>query len=80
MVLIVIAGILPVSNREESWLTDDGNSLRQQLSPAQWWTLAVSCLSLALIVAAMAALYSVLPHIAADTGATQRQLTWIVDA
>lgn len=46
---------------------------------AQWWMLTVSCLAVALVVAAMAALYSALPQIALATGATQAQLTWIVD-
>ncbi|MFC9969197.1 MFS transporter [Nocardia ignorata] len=46
---------------------------------AQYWVLAVSCLGVALVVAAMAALYSALPQIAVATGATQAQLTWIVD-
>ncbi|MCC3317964.1 MFS transporter [Nocardia africana] len=41
--------------------------------------LTVSCLAVALVVAAMAALYSALPLIAVATGATQSQLTWIVD-
>jgi MFS family permease len=46
---------------------------------AEWWMLTVSCLAVALVVAAMAALYSALPQIAVATGATQAQLTWIVD-
>ena len=46
---------------------------------AEWWMLTVSCLAVALVVAAMAALYSALPEIAVETGATQAQLTWIVD-
>lgn len=46
---------------------------------AQWWMLIVSCMAVALVVAAMAALYSALPEIAVTTGATQAQLTWIVD-
>ncbi|MBL1078236.1 MFS transporter [Nocardia sp. 2] len=50
-----------------------------RLSRAQGWMLAVSCLAVALVVAAMAALYSALPQIAAETGATQQQLTWVVD-
>lgn len=50
------------------------------LSPLQKWTLFVSCLSIALVVGSMAALYTALPDIALETGATQRQLTWIVDA
>ncbi|MBY6709100.1 MFS transporter [Rhodococcus sp. BP-241] len=41
--------------------------------------LIVSCMAVALVVAAMAALYSALPEIAVTTGATQAQLTWIVD-
>ena len=48
-------------------------------SGAQWWMLIVSCMAVALVVAAMAALYSALPQIAVATGATQAQLTWIVD-
>ncbi|NNH73168.1 MFS transporter [Nocardia uniformis] len=54
-------------------------STAARLSSAQRWMLVVSCLSVALVVAAMAALYSALPEIAADTGVTQRQLTWVVD-
>ncbi|ORB66214.1 MFS transporter [Mycolicibacterium tusciae] len=53
--------------------------VRLRLSPAQWWTLVVSCLSVALVVGAMAALYASLPEIAAATGASQQQLTWIID-
>lgn len=43
------------------------------------WTLVVSCVGVALIVAAMAALYTALPAIAVETNATQNELTWIVD-
>lgn len=52
---------------------------RVLLSRAQKWTLVVSCLSVALVVASMAALYTALPNIAVATGATQTQLTWVVD-
>ncbi|MCC8930961.1 MULTISPECIES: MFS transporter [Mycobacteriales] len=52
---------------------------RVLLSRAQKWTLVVSCLSVALVVASMAALYTALPDIAVTTGATQTQLTWVVD-
>jgi len=45
----------------------------------QVWTLTVSCAAVALVVAAMAALNTALADIARDTGATQSQLTWIVD-
>ncbi|MFD4366822.1 MFS transporter [Rhodococcus sp. NPDC058521] len=41
--------------------------------------LTVSCCAVALVVAAMAALNTALPDLARDTGATQSQLTWIVD-
>lgn len=49
------------------------------LSRAQKWTLVVSCLAVALVIGSMAALYTSLPDIAAATGATQSQLTWVVD-
>ncbi|CAM4295172.1 MFS transporter [Nocardia ninae] len=50
-----------------------------QLSVAQRWMLALSCSAVALVVASMAALYTALPELATATGATQLQLTWIVD-
>ncbi|MBF6538597.1 MFS transporter [Nocardia farcinica] len=50
-----------------------------RLTGRQWWLLVVSCLGVALVIAAMAGLYTALPEIAAATGATQQQLTWIVD-
>lgn len=43
------------------------------------WTLTITCAAVALVVAAMAALYTALPAIALDTGADQNALTWIVD-
>ncbi|MBF4999472.1 MFS transporter [Nocardia sp. BSTN01] len=43
------------------------------------WVIVVSCLAVALVVASMAALYTALPQIASATGATQSQLTWIID-
>ncbi|WP_327097226.1 MFS transporter [Nocardia vinacea] len=48
-------------------------------SRSLWWMLTVSCLAVALVVASMAALYTALPGIAVDIGASQTQLTWIVD-
>ena len=42
--------------------------------------LRVMCLSLMMVVAAVASLNVALPGIARDTGATQTQLQWIVDA
>ncbi|UUV28617.1 MFS transporter [Amycolatopsis roodepoortensis] len=46
----------------------------------QMWTLTVSCLAVALVMAAVASLTTALPGLAGDTGASQTQLTWIVDA
>src|ERR1700754_4839970 len=40
----------------------------------------VMCLALMMVVAAVASLNVALPGIAADTGASQSQLQWIVDA
>src|SRR6476620_10108952 len=42
--------------------------------------LRVMCLALMMVVAAVASLNVALPDIARDTGATQTQLQWIVDA
>ena len=42
--------------------------------------LAVMCLALMMVVAAVASLNVALPDLARDTGATQSQLQWIVDA
>jgi EmrB/QacA subfamily drug resistance transporter len=50
-----------------------------ELSRSQKWTLTVSCLVVALVVGSMAALYTSLADLAAATGASQTQLTWIVD-
>ncbi|MEV0246946.1 MFS transporter [Nocardia sp. NPDC050712] len=50
-----------------------------RLSAAQRRLLVLSCCAIALVIASMAALYTALPEIAAATGASQRQLTWIVD-
>ncbi|MFE7746805.1 MFS transporter [Nocardia sp. NPDC057455] len=54
-------------------------STTTRLSAVQRWTLAMSCLAVALVIASMAALYTALPEVAAVTGASQQQLTWIVD-
>ncbi|MFZ2529188.1 MAG: MFS transporter, partial [Rhodococcus sp. (in: high G+C Gram-positive bacteria)] len=51
-----------------------------RLSGAQLWLLTVACSAVALVVAAMASLNMALPDIAVDIGATQSQLTWIVDS
>jgi EmrB/QacA subfamily drug resistance transporter len=49
------------------------------LTARQRWTLIVSCVAVALVVASMAALYTALPDMAVATGATQGQLTWVID-
>ncbi len=54
-------------------------STATRLSAAQRWMLTISCLTVALVIASMAALYTALPEIAAATGASQQQLTWVVD-
>jgi EmrB/QacA subfamily drug resistance transporter len=59
-------------------------AIQMKAEPGQWsgaqrWTLTVSCASVSLVIAAMAALYSALPSIALSTGASQTQLTWVVD-
>lgn len=46
---------------------------------ARHWTVAVACVTVAVVIASMAALYTALPAIAVATGATQSQLTWVVD-
>lgn len=49
------------------------------LSRGQLWTLVVSCMAVALVIGSMAALYTSLSDIATATGASQGQLTWVVD-
>lgn len=53
---------------------------RTGLTAREIWTLVVVCSGVALVIAAMAALNSALPAIALDTGASQGQLTWIIDS
>jgi len=53
---------------------------QSRLTRAQWWLLIVACAAVALVVAAMASLNMALPDIAVDIGATQSELTWIVDS
>lgn len=52
---------------------------KPRLSGGQRWTLVVSCVAVALVIGSMAALYTALSDIAVETGATQSQLTWVVD-
>ncbi|MHB8696394.1 MAG: MFS transporter, partial [Solirubrobacteraceae bacterium] len=46
----------------------------------QWWTLAVLCSGVGLVMAAVTSMYAAGPDIARAIGASQTQLTWIVDA
>ncbi|PSR66457.1 MFS transporter [Nocardia sp. MDA0666] len=56
------------------------NATMTELVPVRTrWVIVVSCLAVALVVASMAGLYTALPQIASATGATQSQLTWIID-
>ncbi len=56
-------------------------STRTNLTPAhRRAVLGVMCLALMMVVAAVASLNVALPDLARDTGATQSQLQWIVDA
>lgn len=50
-----------------------------RVTRSQIWLLVVACSAVAAVIAAMAALNTALPDIAVDTGATQAQLTWVVD-
>jgi MFS family permease len=57
------------------------NGRRSQLSARyRRAVLAVMCLSLMMVVAAVASLNVALPDLSRSTGATQTQLQWIVDA
>ncbi|SEL80948.1 MFS transporter [Rhodococcus maanshanensis] len=54
-------------------------SARTKMSAREVWTLTVVCSAVAMVIAAAAGLNSALPALALDTGATQSELTWIVD-
>ncbi len=62
-------------------MVDIGIRTTSESLPAtrQRWTLVVSCLAVALVVASMAALYTALPQLATSINATQQQLTWVVN-
>jgi EmrB/QacA subfamily drug resistance transporter len=44
------------------------------------WTLTIACLGVLLVISSLVALNTALGDIATETGATQTQLTWIVDS
>lgn len=52
---------------------------KTRMTGSQLWLLTVACAAVAAVIAAMASLNTALPDIAVETGATQAQLTWIVD-
>jgi EmrB/QacA subfamily drug resistance transporter len=61
--------------------TDKGDDMsKQETQKASRGVLPLVLASLALVVAAVPALNVALPDVAADTGATQSQLQWIVDS
>jgi EmrB/QacA subfamily drug resistance transporter len=43
------------------------------------WTLAVLCLAVGIVIASITSLYIAGPEVAKDIGASQTQLTWIID-
>ena len=51
----------------------------QRVHDRRWWTLAVLCLSLLLIVAGNSSLNVALPPIQRALGSSQSQLQWMVD-
>src|SRR5207247_5537761 len=51
-----------------------------ELDPARWFTLAVLCLSLLMVVVGNTALNVAIPTLVRDIKATDTQLQWIVDA
>src|SRR5205807_4700134 len=65
-------------------LRDDVRETRQRpIAPPdsrRWWTLAVLCLSLLMVVVGNTALNVAIPTLVRDIGATDTQLQWIVDA
>jgi EmrB/QacA subfamily drug resistance transporter len=48
--------------------------------PRRWWTLAVLCLSLVMVILGNTVLNVALPTLVRELGATSTQLQWIVDA
>ncbi|MFD1812509.1 MFS transporter [Rhodococcus gannanensis] len=60
-------------------MTEQLQSGSTRMSAREVWTLAVVCSAVAMVVGAAAALNTALPVMAVETGATQNELTWIVD-
>lgn len=52
-----------------------------EYSPARRiWIVTVMCLAVMLVISSMSSLYGAIANLAADTGATQKELTWIIDS
>ncbi len=58
----------------------DAIAIDPRVHERRWWTLAVLCLSLLLIVAGNSSLNVALPRIQEALGSSQSQLQWMVDA
>lgn len=52
----------------------------EQIHERRWWTLAVLCLSLVMVVVGNTVLNVALPTLVRDLGATSTQLQWMVDS
>lgn len=63
-----------------SFLRSPGGRVLELSAGRRRWLLFVNIVAVSLVVATMSALYTSLPDIAVETGATQAELTWIVDA
>lgn len=44
------------------------------------WVVGVMCLAVMLVISSMSSLYGAIADLAVDTGATQKELTWIIDS
>src|SRR5918999_166443 len=53
---------------------------RREISVSPWWTLAVLCLSLVMVVLGNTVLNVALPTLVRELGATSAQLQWMVDS
>lgn len=53
---------------------------RREISVSPWWTLAVLCLSLVMVVLGNTVLNVALPTLVRELGATSTQLQWMVDS
>ena len=54
--------------------------IRREIQVNPWWTLAVLCLSLVMVVVGNTVLNVALPTLVSDLGATSSQLQWMVDS